>query len=34
MKHLSYTPIALRKVKIVYNFGISEYNRVNLLQAL
>ena len=23
-------PIAPRKVKIVYNFGISEYNRVNI----
>ena len=22
-------PIALRKAKIVYNFGLSEYNRVN-----
>ena len=29
-----FNPIALRKAKIAYNFGLSECNRVNALRAL
>ena len=25
-----FNPVALRKAKIVYNFGLSEFNRVNM----
>ena len=29
MDDLQFNPIALRKIKIAYNFGLSECNRVN-----
>ena len=29
-----FNPIALKKAKIVYNFGLSECNRVNLAEIL
>ena len=31
---LSFNPIALRKTKIAYNFGLSECNRVNFLPVM
>ena len=30
---LNYNPIALRKAKIVFNFGLSECNRVKFLRS-
>ena len=34
MRYVIFNPIALRKAKIVYNFGLSECNRVKVVKGV